>query len=119
MEPSTWNGNPHRTALLHRLLRREIGHPGSGFALAVHNHKTPSRFLGVLGKLLVQCVGQLSARLGHGPQGGQVHFRKPHPVQHLIGVGYAAEGGSLRLSEEGPELPLGQRFFCNQQSPAG
>ena len=113
------DGDAHGAAFLHRLLRRQIAHPGGGLALAVHDHEAPVRRPGLLRELPVQRRGELAPRLGHGPQGGQVHPVEAHPVQHFIGIGHAAQGGGSGLFEEVPEFPLHQGFLRDQQRPAG
>ena len=117
-ESSARNGNPHRAAFLHRPFRRQIAHSCGGLALAIHHHEPSALRPGILGKLFVQRRGQLAPRLGHSPQGGQVHPLKAHPVQHFVGVRYAPEGSGPSLLEKGPKLPLHQGFFRHQQGPA-
>ena len=104
--------------MLRGLVGGQVGHPGRGLGLAVHDEQIPALPLAHF------CVGthpvriEPPSRLGDVAQAGQVHVLKSHALEQIEGVGHSGEGCHLCGAGQFPETRVYHREIGQLQGRA-
>ena len=98
--------------------RRQVGHPGGGLGLAVHDEELPAPHAPEAGVAAHVLGREPSPGLGEVAQVRQVQVGEPDPVEQLEGVGHAGQRGRPVPAEGSPERLVDHRVLGEQQARA-
>ena len=96
----------------------QVGHPGCGLGLPVHDEQVPTAASAEFGVASNALWGQPTAGLSDVAQVGQIQLIEPDAVEQIEGVRHSREGGDALGPDDIPEFRIGNRGVGEHQCGA-